>query len=133
MIVDHFAPLPLIRGLGMLPRIVICVALLLVAGALIVSAIRQFVVHHEHPSPYQPTRAIVSNGVYRFTRNPIYVGFLTVVIAFAVGVNSVWVLVSIVPLFLLFHFGVVRPEERYLSAKFGSAYDEYRRRVRRWV
>jgi len=87
MIVDHFAPLPLIRGLGMLPRIVICVALLLDAGALIVSAIRQFVVHHEHPSPYQPTRAIVSNGVYRFTRNPIYVGFLTVVIAFAVGVN----------------------------------------------
>jgi len=75
----------------------------------------------------------VSTGVYRLTRNPIYIGLLIVVMAVAISVNSVWVLLSIVPLFLLLQFGVVLREERYLSTKFGSGYDDYRRRVRRWI
>ena len=73
----------------------------------------------------------MSSGVYRFTRNPIYVSFLIVVIAAAIGANSWWVLASLVPLFILFEFGVIRPEEKYLSSKFGATYDDYRRHVRR--
>lgn len=133
MIADHFKPFPLIRDAGPIPRLAICISVLLVAAALVFTAIRQFVTHHEHPSPYEPTHAIVSTGVYRFTRNPIYVGFLIVVIAAAFGANSWWVLLSIVPLFLLLQFGVVLREEQYLSTKFGAAYDDYRRRVRRWI
>jgi len=132
-IVDHFKPFPLVRNLGMLPRMALGVALLIVAAGLVFFAIRQFVSHKEHPSPYQPTHAIVSTGVYRLTRNPIYIGLLIVVMAVAISVNRVWVLLSIVPLFLLLQFGVVLREERYLSTKFGSGYDDYRRRVRRWI
>jgi protein-S-isoprenylcysteine O-methyltransferase Ste14 len=132
-IIDHFKPFLIIRDLDFVPRVAICIAILLVAAGLVFTAIRQFVTHHEHPSPYEPTNAIVSTGVYRFTRNPIYVGFLIVVIAAAVGFNSFWVLLSIVPLFLLLQFGVVLREEKYLSTKFGTAYDDYRSRVRRWI
>jgi protein-S-isoprenylcysteine O-methyltransferase Ste14 len=76
---------------------------------------------------------VVDSGVYRFSRNPIYVGFLLVLVALAVGANMGWMLVMLPILFVLLHFGVVRREERYLSAKFGAGYDDYRARVRRWI
>lgn len=133
MIADHFKPFPLIRDFGFVPRVAICISILFAAAALVFISIRQFVAHHEHPSPYQPTHAIVSTGVYAYTRNPIYVGLLIVVIGAAFGANSWWVLLAIVPLFLLLQFGVVLREEQYLSGKFGGAYDDYRRRVRRWI
>src|SRR5437868_5651567 len=130
--IEQFRPFPLVPGLGH-SRIAICIALLLVAAAFIGSAIRQFRRHNEHPSPYKPTGTIMDGGIYGRTRNPIYVGFLIVVLAVAVAMNSPWIALSFLVLILLLHFGVVRPEERYLSAKFGNTYDEYRKRVRRWI
>jgi protein-S-isoprenylcysteine O-methyltransferase Ste14 len=132
VVIEHFEPLPLILGLGH-SRIAICAALLLVAAAFIGPAIRQFRRHNEHPNPYKPTGTIMDSGIYGRTRNPIYVGFLIVVLAVAMAMNSLWIALSFLVLFLLLHFGVVRPEERYLSGKFGSTYDDYRSRVRRWI
>jgi protein-S-isoprenylcysteine O-methyltransferase Ste14 len=131
-VIEHFQPFPLVPGLGH-SRIAICIALLLLAGGIIGSAIRQFRRHNEHPSPYKPTGTIMDSGIYGHTRNPIYVGLLIIVLAVAVAMNSLWIASSFVLLFLLLHFGVVRPEERYLSAKFGTTYDDYRTRVRRWL
>jgi len=56
-----------------------------------------------------------------------------IVLVVGIGVNDAWLLSSFVALFVLLHFGVVKAEERYLSTKFGSRYDEYRRSVRRWL
>ena len=109
------------------------IALFAIAVAIFGAAISQFIRHKTHPSPYKPTATVVVKGVYRFTRNPIYIAFLFIVIGFAVAANSAWFFVSALTLFLLLHFGVVKREERYLSAKFGSAYDDYGRRVRRWL
>jgi protein-S-isoprenylcysteine O-methyltransferase Ste14 len=131
-IADHYRPLPLIHGVAWL-RIALSVALFLLGAAIIFSSRQELVRHHEHPNPYKPTNAIVTSGVYRFTRNPIYVAFLIVVIAVAIAANSAWLLLSFVATFVLLQFGVIRAEERYLAAKFGESYDEYRRRVRRWI
>jgi protein-S-isoprenylcysteine O-methyltransferase Ste14 len=109
------------------------IALFAIAVVIVVAAIVQFISHKTHPSPYKPTAAVVVKGVYRFTRNPIYIAFLIVVIGFAVAANSAWFLISAVVLFVLLHVGVVKREERYLSAKFGTTYDDYLRRVRRWL
>jgi protein-S-isoprenylcysteine O-methyltransferase Ste14 len=65
--------------------------------------------------------------------NPIYVGFLLVVVASAACANSAWLLLAAVALFIFLRFGVVSREEQYLSRKFGNAYEEYRRKVRRWI
>lgn len=131
-IAGHFRPFPFVPGPERL-RDVLCVAFLLLAAGFLVAGVGQLMKHKEDPSPYKPTKAIVGSGVYRFTRNPIYIGFLTVVLAVSVCADNAWLLLSFVALFVLLHFGVVKREERYLSAKFGEGYDEYRRRVRRWL
>jgi protein-S-isoprenylcysteine O-methyltransferase Ste14 len=131
-VADHYKHFPIIPAIGDF-RFAFSALLLLLAGTFIVSGIRQLIRHNEHPSPYKPTDSIVSGGVYRFTRNPIYAGFLMIVIAIAIGANSAWLLLSSVALFLMLHFGVVKPEERYLAAKFGDTYDNYRRLVRGWI
>jgi len=89
--------------------------------------------NHEDPNPYEPTRAIVDTGIYGRTRNPIYLGLMLVMAGVAILANSVWQVVALILCFLLLRFGVVIPEERYLSRKFGASYDDYRRRVRRWL
>jgi protein-S-isoprenylcysteine O-methyltransferase Ste14 len=131
-VADHFRPFPFIHAMAWL-RYGLCLALSILAGAVIFSGIRQLRKHDEHPSPYKPTDSIVGSGIYRFTRNPIYLGFLIVVLAVGVGANSAWFSLSLVVLFVVLTVGVVKPEERYLSMKFGDRYDEYRRRVRRWL
>ncbi len=111
----------------------LCITLFAVAAIILFLAIRELVRHRTHPSPYKPTAELVVGGIYSWTRNPIYIAFLLIVLALAVGANSAWLLLSAITLFVLLHFGVVKREEHYLSTKFGSIYDDYYRRVRRWV
>ena len=131
-VADHFVPLPIFTNAPTLRSTlgVVVIALSIVIGG---SALRRLRAHREHPSPYKPTFAIVDSGIYRLTRNPIYVSFFVTAIGVGILANSWWIIGSIVPLFLLVHFGVVLREEQYLSTKFGAVYDDYRRRVRRWV
>jgi protein-S-isoprenylcysteine O-methyltransferase Ste14 len=131
-IAHYFKPIPIIPGLGIW-RFVLAAAVLVLAVIFIHGGIRQLVKHNEHPSPYKPTGSIVAGGIYRITRNPIYVGFLAVVITVAIAANSAWLLLSFAALFVALHFGVIKPEERYLSVKFGDSYDNYRKVVRRWI
>jgi protein-S-isoprenylcysteine O-methyltransferase Ste14 len=131
LIAEHYKPLPFFP-VPLAIRVAIAIVLFFIAVFGIAMARRELIKHHEHPNPYKPTSAIVSSGIYRRTRNPIYIAFMIIVLAAAVAANSVWLLLSIVVLFVLLEFGVLRAEERYLSGKFGVEYDAYRRTVRRW-
>lgn len=131
-VTDHFVPLPIFTNAPAL-RYTLGVAVFALSIVIGGAAFRRFRAKREHPSPYKPTFAIVDTGIYRFTRNPIYVSFFVTAIAIGILANSWWIIGSIVPLFPLLHFGVVLREEQYLSAKFGAAYDDYRKRVRRWI
>jgi protein-S-isoprenylcysteine O-methyltransferase Ste14 len=131
-VADHFKPWPLWAKHRVI-EITIGVALLILSVAIMLVAIRQLLMHGTHPSPYRPVNALVVDGIYKFSRNPIYVAFLLFVIAFAFCANSAWFFVATVIAFFLLHFGVIRREEPYLSHKFGDAYDAYRRRARRWI
>jgi len=84
-------------------------------------------------NPNQPTLALVTDGPYRRTRNPLYLAGLGVFLGVACFVNGMVPFVLFVPLVALLHWGIVRREERYLDAKFGEAYRAYQRRVRRWI
>ena len=83
--------------------------------------------------PTKPTIALATDGIYRFTRNPIYVGGLLGMIGIALAFNVVWLLPLLVPSLLALHFGVIRREEQYLEAKFGDEYRRYRARVPRYL
>jgi protein-S-isoprenylcysteine O-methyltransferase Ste14 len=81
----------------------------------------------------QPTSAIVTGGPYRFVRNPIYIGMLCGQVGLAVGLDNLWLLVMLVPFYLVIRYGVVAREEAYLERKFGDVYLGYKTRVRRWL
>ena len=83
--------------------------------------------------PDRPSTAIVEDGPFRFTRNPLYLAVITMFVGIAQMANSAWFLLLLVPMALVLHFGVIRREERYLDAKFGEPYRGYRARVRRYL
>ena len=86
------------------------------------------------PHRIDDTSALVTTGPYRFTRNPMYLGLLGVLVALGLVLGE---LISLVFGSLLFVIVItvlqIRPEERILAAKFGAAFDDYRSRVRRWI
>jgi protein-S-isoprenylcysteine O-methyltransferase Ste14 len=81
----------------------------------------------------KPTTAIVENGPYRLTRNPIYLGIVLGQTGIAIGFDNLWVLAMLVPFYIVIRRGVVAREEAYLERKFGTVYRGYKSRVRRWV
>jgi protein-S-isoprenylcysteine O-methyltransferase Ste14 len=81
----------------------------------------------------EPSALIVSHGPYRFSRNPIYVAMLMLIVGVACWLNSAWFLI-VAPVFVgLISSGVVSREEQYLAEKFGKEYEDYCARVRRWL
>ncbi len=85
------------------------------------------------PAPYDPPRLLVVRGLYRWTRNPIYVGVTLVLLGEAALFGS-WALLAYAAAVLGgFHLRVVLYEEPVLRKQFGAAYDDYCRRVPRWA
>jgi protein-S-isoprenylcysteine O-methyltransferase Ste14 len=84
-------------------------------------------------NPTQPTTALVSDGPFRFSRNPLYVALTLMYIGLGLLTNGLWVLLLLAPVLLVLHYGVVLREERYLEAKFGDPYRAYRAHVRRYL
>lgn len=77
--------------------------------------------------------ALVSGGIYRFTRNPMYLGFLLMLGGWSVQLSNV-AATLLVPAFVAYITTFqIKPEERALAAKFGPQFTQYRSRVRRWV
>jgi protein-S-isoprenylcysteine O-methyltransferase Ste14 len=81
----------------------------------------------------QSTSSLVSGGIYRVTRNPMYLGFLLALVGLAVFLANALSLV-LVPAFVAYmNRFQIAPEERVLSEKFGEAFAAYKKKVRRWV
>lgn len=83
--------------------------------------------------PGKPARQIVSFGPYRYTRNPMYTGMATAYIGGTFIMNSGWAFILLPFVMYLIFKLVVQAEERYLTAAFPDEYEEYKRRVRRWI
>lgn len=78
-------------------------------------------------------KSIVSSGIYRFTRNPIYLGFVLMLIGLPLNIGSYWGIILVPVLVISMNKVVIEKEEVYLEKKFGKAYADYRSRVRRWM
>lgn len=84
-------------------------------------------------NPGMPAVAIVDSGPFAFTRNPLYLSLIALYMAIGLALASPAFLVLVIPLIFVLQFGVVLREERYLDAKFGDVYRDYKARVRRWI
>jgi protein-S-isoprenylcysteine O-methyltransferase Ste14 len=119
-----------------LPRLVgvpvgiACVLLPFVLGFAALRAMR-----HARTSviPYRPTTALLTEGPYRLSRNPMYLAMVVQYVGLAMLFNALWA-IALLPLALVVvHVTVIKREERYLEQRFGEDYRAYKARVRRWI
>ena len=95
-------------------------------------AVRRFRAAGTNISTWKPSLALVENGPYRYTRNPIYIGLVTIYFGIAVALTSVWAILFLPTLIGALHKGVVQREEAYLSKVFGDSYRDYQNHAPRW-
>jgi protein-S-isoprenylcysteine O-methyltransferase Ste14 len=106
---------------------------IILAPTLALSALVTMKAAGTNVDPAKPALTIVRDGPFRFTRNPMYLALCLLQVALGLFLNDWITLLFVVPLGLIFHYGVILREERYLTAKFGEPYLQYKRTVRRWI
>lgn len=115
-------PVPALGGM------VIALAIMLIGWAVLV-----LVKAGNDPRPDRPDAVLVEGGPYRFSRNPIYLGFLLGAAGLALVWGTLWGWIGVAVLHGLLDRAVIAREEAYLEGRFGAAYAAYRARVRRWM
>ena len=129
------AHLSAVLQLPELVRLSLAVVLGAIGVAVAIAGVMSFRRARTTVSPLKPetSAALVSTGVYSFTRNPMYLGMALALFAWAVYLSSIWSLLGPV-LFVLYiaRFQIV-PEERVLDRLFGAPFAAYKKRVRRWL
>lgn len=130
ILLGWFVPLPIpapmfIRGLGF--------GLAAFGFVLGVLALREFRRVRTTSDPKKPVRKFVTSGVYRYTRNPIYLGFVLILIGLPLNMGIYWGFVLAWPLITFINNMVIKYEEAYLEGKFKEQYTDYKLRVRRWL
>jgi protein-S-isoprenylcysteine O-methyltransferase Ste14 len=119
-----------------LPRAsIVAFAFALIGGGTAVAGVSAFRRHHTTVNPMKPeeTASIVTAGIYRFTRNPMYLGFAFVLVGWAMYLENLAALL-LVPAFVAYMTRFqIKPEERALLAKFGPSFADYMAMVRRWI
>ena len=88
---------------------------------------------HTPVDPLKPTTALVTEGPFRYSRNPIYVALTLLYVGVALLINALGILLLVVPALVMLRYGVIAREEAYLTRKFGDAYRQYTAQVRRWL
>lgn len=120
-----FVATPSTRAIG--------IALIVLAAALAVWSIGLFWRAGTSIVPIKASTAFVATGPYRFSRNPMYVSLLIAYTGAGFLSASFWPFLLLPVVIAVVGFVVIRPEERYMSERFGDAYAIYRSRVRRWI
>jgi protein-S-isoprenylcysteine O-methyltransferase Ste14 len=107
--------------------------LLAIAAVLIAWTARVMFQAGTTPNPTRPSTALVIQGPFRLTRNPMYLAWEFICIGVGLAAGALWPVVMAVPAALVTRRLVIDKEERYLESKFGAQYLDYKTRVRRWM
>lgn len=86
-----------------------------------------------HVDPFKPTTALVTDGPFRFTRNPLYLALTLLYTGITSLLNALWPILLLPAAILIIRYGVIDREEKYLARKFGEEYMGYKKHVRRWI
>jgi len=131
-VLEAVVPLPVLAAHA-LARYLVGTALTACGFVMIGMGMRCFLAAGTNIPPNLPTTALVVEGIYGRTRNPLYLGTTLVYLVLSVAAGSMWAIMLVVPLLWVINVGVVAREERYLERKSGDAYRAYKTHVRRWV
>lgn len=116
-------------------RLAVAIALSVLGVTISVAGIVSFRRARTTVNPTRPDAAssLVATGVYSFTRNPMYLGLFLLLIGWTIYLSNAVAFAGPLLFALYINRFQIAPEERALAAKFGTAFDDYRRRTRRWV
>ena len=112
---------------------VIAYVLIVVSSILFGFSLYFFFKTRQNPEPHTPTNALYTGGIFKITRNPIYLGFLVAQVVVAIKLNNLYVILTLPFVFWLLNKWVIDPEEVYLQKLFGQEYLDYKNKVRRWL
>jgi protein-S-isoprenylcysteine O-methyltransferase Ste14 len=98
-----------------------------------ISAEQSFHQAHTTVNPFGASSLLVTNGLYRLTRNPMYLGFVLVLVGVAILLGSLMPYVIVLTFAFLLDRMFIRMEEQKLAATFGIQWEEYKRQTRRWL
>ena len=129
LILDYFKPAPWLPVPVQYP---VGLALVALGVTLMALAMGRFKAAGTNVPTPLPATALVDDGIYGRSRNPIYLAMTLIFLGLAVLFNSLWLLLLLPAVLTVMHYGVIVREERYLADKFGDAYLAYKARVRRW-
>ena len=107
-------------------------AFLLLGALVIIAGTERFRNAGTDPKPWRTSTALVTTGIYRVTRNPMYLGMAILYIGLAIFFDSFTALLLLPIAILLIRTQVIAREERYLLGKFGADYVAYKKSVPRW-
>ena len=131
-----YLPWLLTRGqsIGPLGYVMASSALILFGAMTYLWGLWVFAAHGQGtPAPIDAPKRLVSGGPYRYTRNPLYVGVLAVILGWAVLFQAASLLLYAMSVGLAFHLFIVLYEEPHLRRTFGAEYENYCGRVGRWL
>jgi protein-S-isoprenylcysteine O-methyltransferase Ste14 len=130
MLMNGFVALPL----GGRPATAVAGALVTALGlALAAAGVAAVVKHRTTIVPHHPVATLLTSGAYRLSRNPMYAGLAIAYLGLAVLFGSWWPVVLWPLVIVAVRQLVIRPEEKYLTQRFGPTYTDYQTRVRRWL
>lgn len=109
------------------------IAVIALGVGLAAAAVRRFRSAGTSLQPWEPSTTLMTDGPFRFSRNPVYVAYTLVYLGVGSWMNSLWPLLLLPLVLWLMHRLVISREESYLEARFGEAYRDYSHRVRRWL
>ena len=130
LLANHLWPMEIMPGHLRLPAGLLVLALgvtLLAVGFLQMRRVGTPV------NPRETAKVLVVSGLFRYSRNPLYVSLAVIYAGIAILLGNVWLFILLIPLFAVMHYGVILREERYLEEKFGQEYLKYKCSVRRWL
>ncbi len=104
-----------------------------VSGLLITPVLRRFRRAGTTFDVRKAASVLITDGPYRFSRNPSYVSLTLLYLGVGIILNNGWILLFVVPVLLVMDLWVVRKEERHLETEFGEDYLRYKAAVRRWL
>lgn len=130
ILINFIYPLHYVHGAA---RFVSGVFFLILSGVIVVSAHLEMRKAGTNVNVRKPATVIVKDGVYRYTRNPMYFSMVLLLIALSLLLSNLWILI-LTPVFIgVMQKGVIEREESYLEKKFGSEYGDYKKTTRRWI
>jgi protein-S-isoprenylcysteine O-methyltransferase Ste14 len=130
LLLEWATPLPGVPGSVTWP---VGVALLVAGAALAAWFVSAFRRARTPVDVRRPTRSIVTDGPFRFSRNPGYLSLTIIYLGISVLADALWPIVVLPGVVLLVQRTVIEREERYLERKFGDDYLRYKLRTRRWL